>query len=125
MTGSGVTTIPHLNDLADRFRENVVIVGISPESISKLRKFMETTEVRFSVASDRSEVVTDETTKMKDALDSESWPHCIVMSADWIVRWQGIPTGLSGKTLEKIARANRSRIDTKVETKRPRRWTQP
>jgi len=35
-------------------------------------------------------------------------PHVIVMSSDWVVRWQGHPAGLNASTLGAIVEANRT-----------------
>ena len=47
---------------------------------------------------------------MKRAIDSEAWPHTLVMSGDWIVRWQGHPGALTAEVLDQIVKANRDMI---------------
>ena len=56
--------------------------------------------MRYSVASDQSG-------RMKGAVGVAGIPHTILISSDWIVRWQGHPGSLSAATVDAIVAANR------------------
>lgn len=97
-------SIPHLNELAERFPDDVVVIGLSNESQRDFQKGMD----RYSLSIDY-DIGLDETSAMARTISLRGIPHALVMSGDWIVRWQGYPPELDARTLEQIVVANRSR----------------
>jgi cytochrome c biogenesis protein CcmG/thiol:disulfide interchange protein DsbE len=102
--GPCVASIPHMNDLADRFRADVVAVGLSDEDANTVRNFMRSTPMRYAVAVDASG-------QMKRAIGVSGIPHVMVLSSDWVVRWQGHPARLDVATVQQIVEANKSLAD--------------
>ncbi len=99
------TSIPHLNELADRFREDVVCIGLSDETPERFAKGLE--RYRLSMDGFRYYVALDPAGRMERAVKVRGIPHAIVMSSDWVVRWQGHPAALDASTLARIVEANR------------------
>jgi len=108
--------IPHLNQLQARYPDELVVVGISDESPSTVAKFARTTPMNYAVA-------TDQTGRMKKAIGVRGIPHVIVMSGDWVVRWQGNPLGGNlDEAMAQIIEANRARRSAGGDARRYR-WT--
>ena len=57
---------------------------------------------------------------MKKAIGIRGIPHCIVMSSDWTVRWQGHPTQLKTELLQQIVDADAGA--NPAANAPPRRW---
>jgi thiol-disulfide isomerase/thioredoxin len=98
------SSIPHLNELADQFCDDVVCVGLSDESIDRFRKGLD--RYKLSMDGFRYHVALDPGGRMQRAVKVRGIPHAIVMSSDWIVRWQGHPATLNASTLARIVEAN-------------------
>jgi len=98
-------SIPHLNELADRFREDVVCIGLSDETPDRFTKGLD--RHRLSMDGFRYYVALDPDGRMERAVKVRGIPHAIVMSSDWVVRWQGHPAALDASTLARIVEANR------------------
>jgi len=103
--------IPELNDWQKKFKDDLVVIGISDESPEIIAKFMKSTKMAYNVAIDTKET-------MMKAIDITGIPHVLVITPDHIVRWQGFPKSdeeqLTGKILQQI-------IDTsKKQTAAPR-----
>ncbi|MHC5022291.1 MAG: redoxin domain-containing protein [Planctomycetota bacterium] len=92
-------SIPHMNELAAEFSDDLVIVGVSKEDTGKIQNFMRSTPMRYYVASDPAG-------RMSNAVGVRGIPHAIVMSSDWVVRWQGHPASLNARTLRQIIDAD-------------------
>lgn len=92
-------TIPHMNELAERFRPEVAVVGLSDEGLGDLRSFVRQNEMNYAVA-------TDTQGRMKSAVGVRAIPHVMVISPDGIVRFQGHPASLTADLLEQIIRAS-------------------
>lgn len=105
-----VASIPHTNELADQFRDEVAIIGISDETDSKfqtgLNKLYSSKGINLDTF--RYHLALDNSATMKKAIGIRGIPHVIVISSDWIVRWQGHPKSLNANTLGQIVAANRS-----------------
>jgi len=107
--GPCIASIPHTNELANAFPDDVVVIGLSNEKPQDFAKGMQ----RLS----RSKNITPETFDYALALDPKrrlqnaaavrGIPHMLVLSSDWVVRWQGHPQQLNTQTLERIVEANR------------------
>jgi thiol-disulfide isomerase/thioredoxin len=106
-TGCGPcrANIPHLNKLADEFRGDLVCVGVSSETPDAFRKGLN--RFRLSLDGFRYHVALDPEGRMQRAVKVRGIPHALVMSSDWIVRWQGHPATLNATTLAGIVEANR------------------
>lgn len=110
---------PRINDLADRFRGQVIFIGLSDEWSSGfnqglLEENLDENDFHYTLALDPRE-------RMKSALNLRAVPHTLVLSSDWIVRWQGPPQRLTAKTIDQIVRAD-SAPGSEAPT-RPKRWT--
>lgn len=97
-------SIPHMNTLSQKFANDVCAVGLSDERESNfeqgLRKHnLKARDFKYSLALDPNK-------RMKDAFQIRGIPHVVVISSDWIVRWQGHPMNLSESILNQIVTAN-------------------
>jgi thiol-disulfide isomerase/thioredoxin len=97
--GPCVANIPHLNELHDKYSDNVAIIGVSDEEPNTIKGFMKKHKFKYAVASDQTRAIIN-------AVKPQGIPHAIVMSPDGIVRWQGHPGGLDNTILEQIIRAS-------------------
>lgn len=73
-----------LNELQKTFKGDLVVVGLTSESGSKVGGFLERNAMHYSVAIDTTEAISK-------ALEMQAIPYAIVISSDGIVRWQGMP----------------------------------
>ena len=90
-------TIPELNDWAKKFKDDLVVIGVSDEKEETLTKFMEKTTMDYSVSTDAEKT-------MSKAVGVEGIPHVLVITPDGVVRWQGFPLQDDDKlTKEKLA----------------------
>jgi len=100
-------TIPDLNKLAAKFKDDVVVIGISDEKPEVVRDFMKKTEMTYNVGIDTK------STNAK-AVGVEGIPHVLVISADGIVRWQGFPLDendpLTEDVVAKIVAASKATV---------------
>ncbi|MBL0926934.1 MAG: TlpA family protein disulfide reductase [Phycisphaerales bacterium] len=88
-------SIPHLGKLQKQFGDDLVIIGVSDEPVSKVRPFMEKTRFEYSVAVDTQR-------RLFSAPGPRGIPHAFIMSPDGVVRWQGNPLGLKEETVRRI-----------------------
>ncbi len=102
--GPCVAAIPHMNSLAQRFRDQVVFVGLSDEKEGDFRRGLDKRKLKEE--SFQYSLALDPSRRMANAIQVRAIPHCIVMSKDWIVRWQGHPAELKAETLEQIVKAD-------------------
>ncbi len=91
--------MPRLNDLAAKFEDKLVIVGVSEEDKRRVRSYVRDARIGYSIAIDPRE-------KMSKRVKNKVIPHCLVIGADWIVRWQGNPQSLRAETVEQIILAD-------------------
>ncbi|MBX3096030.1 MAG: TlpA family protein disulfide reductase [Fimbriimonadaceae bacterium] len=98
-------TIPELNVWAEKFKDDLVIIGLSDETPDEIKNFMKQTPMRYHVA-------TDPSSRTATAVGVQGIPHVLVISKDGIVRYQGVPLDpanrLTEAKLEQIIRANRA-----------------
>jgi thiol-disulfide isomerase/thioredoxin len=106
--GPCVASIPHMNDLATRFKDSVVCVGISSEKPNDFEKGMAKLEQQKKITLNTFQyaLALDPTSKMAGAMKIIGIPHCLVLDRTWTVRWQGHPATLDAGTLEKIVKAD-------------------
>ena len=89
--------IPEMNEWAKKFGKDLVIVGLTNEKAETVNEFMEGTAINYYVA-------TDTKSRVSKQLGVRGIPHVMVVSADGIVRWQGLPGLAADKLTEaKIA----------------------
>lgn len=102
--GPCVQTIPRLNQVAERFENDVAVIGLSSEGKAQIEQGM----TRRNLTLDRFKYTIgyDSEARMSGAVAVRGIPHSIVMCSDWIVRWQGHPAGLSDAVLQQIVDAN-------------------
>ena len=101
--GPCIRGIPHLNELQASFPDDLVIVGISAEDEQTVLNKMRTDQrldFGYTVAIDPSR-------RVQRAVGNRGIPHCIVVSGDGIVRWQGHPASLTNQVMGQIVEANR------------------
>lgn len=103
--GPCVNSIPELNEWSHRFKDDLVIIGISNENADVVRSFMKRTEMHYLVAIDTQG-------RMSDKVGVEGIPHALIISKDGIVRWQGFPGDTADKLttekMQQIIAANRA-----------------
>lgn len=87
--------IPELNELQKKFKDKLVVMGISDESADTVKSFMETTKMEYAVG-------IDTTKKMSKEIGVRGIPHVVIISPDGIVRWQGFPGSDEDKLTEKV-----------------------
>ncbi|MCP4069877.1 MAG: redoxin domain-containing protein [Phycisphaeraceae bacterium] len=102
--GPCLKAIPHMNELANRFRGEVECVGISDESKREFEKGFEDRNLEPSMF--RYALALDPKGRMKSAFGIRGIPHVAVISTDWIVRWQGHPASLDANTVAAIVAAD-------------------
>jgi cytochrome c biogenesis protein CcmG/thiol:disulfide interchange protein DsbE len=90
-------TIPELNAFQSKFKDDLVVIGISSESPDTLKEFMGKTDMKYAVASDASD-------KMAQSIHVSGIPHVLVISTDGIVRWQGFPLSSEEPLTEDIVK---------------------
>jgi hypothetical protein len=100
-----VAAIPHMNDIASHYQKDVVCVGISDEAAGTVQNFMRSKAMNYAVA-------TDPGRRMYSVFGIRAIPHVVVISADWIVRWQGHPGDLTEGVIDQLVEANRKLVAT-------------
>jgi thiol-disulfide isomerase/thioredoxin len=85
-------SIPELNEFQSRFKDQLVVIGVSGESEADIRK-MTAPQIDYAVASDPQE-------RMNQALAITGIPHCILVDPKGIVRYEGMPTYLDDAKLQ-------------------------
>ncbi len=76
--------IPELTKLQEKFKDDLVIIGVSDEPSAVVKKFMEKSPMGYYIS-------TDEKGTMKKTLGVKGIPHVTLMTPDGIVRYQGWP----------------------------------
>ncbi|MHC5002863.1 MAG: TlpA family protein disulfide reductase [Planctomycetota bacterium] len=104
--GPCVASIPHVNQLVERFGKDLVAIGLSDERPADFEAGLRRRSL--GPASFRYALALDPSARMKKALGIRAIPHALVVSSDGIVRWQGHPGSLDAATLEQIVRADRA-----------------
>lgn len=102
--GPCIAGIPHLNSLHNAFPDDLVIIGVSDEDEGKVNGFRSNRRnpvFEYTIAIDTQR-------RMITTVGNRGIPHCIVMSSDGIVRWQGHPARLTTATMQAIVDANKA-----------------
>ncbi len=94
-----VASIPHMNDIAKEFKNDVVVIGVSSEQKQKVVDFQKKTKMDYHVAVDPQR-------RMQNLIGIKGIPHAIIVSDEGTVRWQGHPTGITSELVQQIVDAN-------------------
>ncbi|MGN6369684.1 MAG: TlpA family protein disulfide reductase [Phycisphaerae bacterium] len=76
--------IPELNALQKKFKDDLVVIGISKEDPEVVKEFMKKTEFDYAVGIDSKNVAATK-------IGVRGIPHVLIISTDGVVRWQGFP----------------------------------
>jgi thiol-disulfide isomerase/thioredoxin len=101
-----VASIPHMNKLVDEFGDKACFVGISDERPQAFESGLK--KAKLTLQSFKYALALDPSSRMYKAVGISAIPHCMVISQDWVVRWQGHPTTLKEQTLKQIIEADQS-----------------
>jgi thiol-disulfide isomerase/thioredoxin len=97
--------VPELVQWQKKYKDDLVVIGISDEEPAKLESFMKANGVDYAIATDTKK-------KMSKELDVQGIPHVLVISSDGIVRWQGFPLAdqdqLTEEKLKQIIEADKA-----------------
>ncbi|MCH2161917.1 MAG: TlpA family protein disulfide reductase [Phycisphaerales bacterium] len=121
--GPCVAAIPHMNEIQKQFASDVICVGISDEQESKFHQGLN--KRKLNASSFNYALGLDDSGSMKSAFQVKGIPHVVVISSDWIVRWQGHPTQLTPAVLNAIVSGNRALGSNAAQGgpgKPPSRW---
>ena len=87
-------SIPQLNALFEKYHNHLVVIGITDETESAVRK-MTDPQIEYAVAIDPQ-------ARMMKALAITGIPHCILIDPHGIVRYEGVPGYLNEQRLEHL-----------------------
>ncbi|MCH2144583.1 MAG: TlpA family protein disulfide reductase [Phycisphaerales bacterium] len=106
--GPCIRAIPHMNQLQDEYGTDIVCVGLSDEDDFKaemIKRNLKMNDFRYGLATDTS-------SRLKNFFQVRGIPHVVVLSSDWVVRWQGHPNSLNEAILDPIVKANRELVES-------------
>jgi thiol-disulfide isomerase/thioredoxin len=104
--GPCVASIPHVNELSEKFGQDILFVGVSDEKEPAFNSGMK--KAKLKPASFKYSLALDSSGKFKSFFGIKGIPHMAIFSSDGIVRWQGHPAALQEQDLEKLVAANRA-----------------
>jgi cytochrome c biogenesis protein CcmG, thiol:disulfide interchange protein DsbE len=87
-------SIPHLNQLYGRFKDRLVVIGLSNEFEERVRK-MTSPRIDYYVGIDRQ-------ARMESAVGVRGIPHALLIDPKGIVRFEGMPNYLSEQALQRL-----------------------
>jgi cytochrome c biogenesis protein CcmG/thiol:disulfide interchange protein DsbE len=87
-------SIPHLNALQEKFRDKLVVIGLSNEPLEELRN-PTLPKMNYFVGSDTQ-------ARTEGMLQVRGIPHTILIDPKGIVRFEGMPEYLDNKALERL-----------------------
>lgn len=87
-------SIPHLNALQAKFKDRLVVIGLSDEPPEDMRK-MASPRVDYYVG-------TDPQARTRAAVEVQGIPHAMLMDPEGIVRFEGQPVYLDEPGLERL-----------------------
>ncbi len=104
------SAIPHMNELAAHYGDEVAVVGVSFENKSTFdagrnRFRSDFDKVKYAIGLDTSRT-------MINAFGVKSYPCIAVISADNVVRWQGHPSNLDERVMDPIVAANKAMVES-------------
>ena len=86
--------IPELNALHKKFKDKLVVIGVSDEDEATIRK-MKTPQIEYYSAIDSKE-------RMKKAVGVTGIPHVLILDPQGVVRWEGYPLLQGHELTEKV-----------------------
>jgi cytochrome c biogenesis protein CcmG/thiol:disulfide interchange protein DsbE len=92
--GPCIRAIPELNAFHEKFKDDLVVIGISDESKEKINNFKKV-KIDYYSAIDTNET-------LKNIYEVKGIPHCVLIDPDGIVRWEGFPTLKGEELTEKV-----------------------
>ncbi len=102
--------IPHMNEIAKAYPDDVACMGISDETNSNFEEG--TLKHRISKGDFAYAVGIDPQARMKNAFQIRGIPHVAIISSDGVVRWQGHPSSLNADVMNQLIAANRSMVQS-------------
>ncbi len=76
--------IPELAEIQKKFKDDLVVIGISKEEPGVVQEFMKTTPIGYAIGIDPNNTAAEK-------IGVKGIPHVLIISTDNIVRWQGFP----------------------------------
>jgi cytochrome c biogenesis protein CcmG/thiol:disulfide interchange protein DsbE len=92
--GPCIRAIPELNAFHEKFKDDLVVIGISDESKEKINNFKKV-KIDYYSAIDTNET-------LKNIYEVQGIPHCVLIDPKGIVRWEGFPTLKGEELTEKV-----------------------
>lgn len=92
-------SLGRLEKIHERYPDSIAVIAVCQDDPVKTRDFIKEHPLDIGVASDLSR-------RTIDAVAPGNIPHCIVVSPDGIVRWQGITNRLTTGVLDQILKAS-------------------
>lgn len=109
--------IPELEAWQAKYKDDLVVIGISDEKEAKVRDHFKDGGMKYALA-------VDENAKMKKSIGVKGIPHVLVIGTDNIVRWQGFPGSdedeLTEVKLKQIIDADKARALADTIKKAPK-----
>jgi len=87
-------SIPHLNELSAKFKDKLVVIGLSKEPEQKIRA-MTSPKIDYTIASDTQG-------RTSHTVEIRGIPHTMLIDPTGIVRFEGMPHYLDEKGLEML-----------------------
>ena len=87
-------SIPHLNELSAKFKDKLVVIGLSEEPEQKIRA-MTSPQIDYTIASDTQD-------RTSHTVEVRGIPHTMLIDPTGIVRFEGMPHYLDEKGLETL-----------------------
>jgi len=87
-------SIPHLNALSEKFKDRLVVIGLSDETEAAVRK-MTSPKIDYSIAIDTQQ-------RMHRTVEVKAIPHAMLIDPKGIVRFEGMPSYLDEQGLGKL-----------------------
>ena len=89
-------SIPHLNEVYAKFKaRGLLIVGVSKEDPAKVREFMKTLPMNYTVA-------IDTTGKLGASFGIRGIPHALIVDKTGKIVWEGHPMEMTDADIEKV-----------------------
>lgn len=104
--GPCVAAIPHMNELATKFEDIAQCVGISDEQPASFQQGL--ARIGKDLSSFQYSLALAPNGKLKRFFGVTGIPHCVIVSSDGFVRWQGHPASLSEEMFRQFADAQRA-----------------
>ncbi len=86
--------IPELNAIHKKFGDKLVVIGLSDETESDVKKMQEP-KIDYFVAIDTK-------ARMKNAVEVKGIPHVMILDPTGVVRWEGFPLLAGYELTEKV-----------------------